>query len=280
MPPFQANDVIRSLTEIVGLLLVVLGPWIAFAWVIHYLEQITERRLASRFGWQSVILTGWLGVPIHELSHAAMCLLFNHRIDELVLFRPDPVSGRLGYVRHSFRRQNGFEEAGNLFIGIAPLLGGTLVLTALTWLFYPAAIQVLWEATATSPDGWRAGGGLEWIRSAAGQMVSAEHGWSGRLVVYLYLVLCVGLHMAPSPSDYVGAGRGFVRVVLPLLLIGALAAGWTSTADELAWAILDILGPIWVIMCLSIVLCLIACALVWLVTAPFPVRYRLSERVG
>lgn len=260
------------------LLLVVLGPWVAFALVIHLLERVMERRLASRFGWHSVMLTGWLGTPIHELSHAAMCLVFHHRIDELVLFRPDPVSGRLGYVRHSFRRHNGFEEVGNLFIGIAPLLGGTAVLTALTWLFYPDAIRLVWNTAAPWSDGWRAVDGVALARSVGGQILAPGHWFNGRLWIYLYLVLCVSLHMAPSPSDYAGAGRGFVRVLLPLLLIGVLLAGWASVAAELAGAILEILGPIWIVMALSIVLCLIACGLACLVTAPFPVRYRLNER--
>ena len=99
--------------------------------VIHWFEQIIQRRLSTRFGWNSVLWTGWLGTPIHESSHLLMCPVFRHRIDEVAFFEPDRKSGRLGYVRHSFHQGNWFEEMGNLFIGIAPLMGGSLVLLIL-----------------------------------------------------------------------------------------------------------------------------------------------------
>ncbi len=106
----------------------VLLPMAFFAIAVHWLEHFIQSRLATRFGWRSVLVTGWLGTPIHELSHAAMCLLFRHRIDEIQLFDPDVREGRLGYVRHSYRKGNWFEEAGNVLIGTAPLIGGSVVL--------------------------------------------------------------------------------------------------------------------------------------------------------
>ena len=86
--------VFEALTMIVTLL----APFVVFALIIHWFERITQQRLAERFGWRSVMFTGWLGTPIHELSHAAMCKLFGHRIDDIALFEPDRESGRLGYV--------------------------------------------------------------------------------------------------------------------------------------------------------------------------------------
>ena len=115
------------------------------------------------------------------------------------------------------------------------------------------------------------------FRSVADQMVGSGRWFSGRFGIYLYLVLCVSLHMAPSPSDYAGAGRGFVRVCLPLLVLVVAVAGWTSQADDLAVMILEILGPVWILMGVSVVLCLIACLLVCLITIPFRVRYTLNE---
>ncbi len=82
----------------------------------------------------------------------AMCVLFRHRIDDFALFEPDRESGRLGYVKHSFRRGNWFEEIGNLFIGIAPLIGGSIALAALLWLFYPNAAATAVEAAQASGD--------------------------------------------------------------------------------------------------------------------------------
>ena len=69
-----------------------------------------------------------------------MCVLFRHRINEVSLFEPDRDSGRLGYVNHSWRKGNWFEELGNFFIGIAPLIGGCGALFVLLWIFYPNSL--------------------------------------------------------------------------------------------------------------------------------------------
>ena len=108
-------------------------PFVGFALFVHALERFGQRQLAQRFGWKSAMWTGWLGTPIHELSHVALCILFRHRIDEVALFEPDEKSGRLGYVRHSYRSKSWFEELGNPFIAIAPLIGGSLVLLVLVY---------------------------------------------------------------------------------------------------------------------------------------------------
>ncbi len=266
-----------SLGNTAQLLMVTFLPWIAYAVVMHCLDQFVERRLAARFGWSSVMWTGWLGTPVHELSHALMCLVFRHRIDELVLFRPDPVAGRLGYVRHSFRKHDYYEEIGNLFIGVAPLFGGALVLTGLTALFYPATIRMAWDAIAHAPDGiefdyW-------WNRAidALGVVFAAEEFRRPRLWVFVYLVTCVTVHIAPSPSDYEGASRGVLRFVVPVVALVMVLGLFTSSSEAILNATLRVLNPVFIVLLLSCILCSVAAGIVFLVTIPFPVRYRIRQ---
>lgn len=132
---------IATILNALQLLLIVVTPFVVFTLIIHRIERFTQHRLATRFGWKSILWTGWLGTPVHELSHVAMCIVFRHRIDDVALFEPDLQSGRLGYVRHSFTKSNWFERLGNVFIGLAPLAGGAIALAILLVMFYPAAVQ-------------------------------------------------------------------------------------------------------------------------------------------
>jgi len=245
--------------------------------IMHWLDQFVERRLAARFGWSSVMWTGWLGTPVHELSHAIMCLVFRHRIDELVLFRPDPVAGRLGYVRHSFRKHDYYEEIGNLFIGVAPLFGGALVLTGLTGLFYPATIRMAWEAIAHAPDGIDFDYWWNQALDALGVVFAPREFAQPRLWVFVYLVTCVTVHIAPSPSDYEGASRGVLRFVVPVVALVLVLGLFTSSSEAILTATLRVLNPVFVVLLLSCILCAVAAAIVFLVTLPFPVRYEIRQ---
>lgn len=264
------------LIESIKLLFILLMPFVAFAIVIHWFEYLTQRRMAERFGWKSVLWTGWLGTPIHELSHVFMCRLFQHRIDEIALFEPDRESGRLGYVKHSFRAGNWFQELGNLFIGIAPLLGGSIVLAVLLWMFFPAAASSAIETTRADHSGDAIAKLFAIVSSLVGNILTIANLGTVRFWTFIYLVLCVGSHMAPSGSDYRGASRGVVMfggiVLVGVFLLAAIGIDSGRMVDGM----IGTLGPLFAIFGLTIVLCGITTAIVWLITSFFPRRFRIS----
>ncbi len=252
----------------------VLLPFVLFALIVHRIERFVQIHLAERFGWKSVLWTGWLGTPIHELSHAFFCKVFQHRIDEMQLFEPDLKSGRLGYVKHSYRKKNWYQEIGNVFIGVAPLFGGTIALMVLLMIFYDDVLveiatilrdrpadQSVWDATV----------------DATGNALLGIFQWSNlataRFWVFAYLLLCVGNHMAPSKSDYSGAMRG--SWMLALIIFGAvfvlsLASG---NSDQLLPTVMEFLAPIFVVLLLAVILCVSAAILTFVVTLPFKKKY-------
>ena len=266
--------------QTIWLLAVVLIPFVVFALIIHWLEQRIQLRLASRFGWSSVLWTGWLGTPVHELSHALFCLVFRHRINEIALFKPDLKSGRLGYVDHSFTRGNWFEELGNFFIGIAPLIGGSVVLTALLWCFYPdAATEILSIARGTeavAPEDSMVGIISDLTMSLIRTIAAPANWLTWRFWIFMYLVLCVGGHMAPSASDYDGAGRGVTMVAIILIACGLLVSLLGFETDELLRSLLAMLTPVIAVLSLTIAICFLATAVVFAITVPFKVRWHYS----
>lgn len=206
---------------------------------LHLQERWLGRRIAHQFGWRAVLVTGWLGVPLHELSHLLAARLFGHRIVGYALFDPDPVSGTLGYVRHAYTRRTAWQLLGYFFIGIAPALGGTLVLAALfCWMVGPQQLSSWWSGVVQQTAG-ASGSPQLWLRRALGAQSAswdlARLIWSGRTVwlpVQLYLALCVASHLAPSRADMSGAAHGL------LLFFGALLA----TAAICAWRGISLTG--------------------------------------
>ncbi len=208
-------------------LVCLLGPFFLVGLLLHGLERLVQRHLSRHFGWGSILWTGWLGTPVHETSHALLCLVFGHRIEEMALFKPDRESGRMGYVRHSWNPGNPYAVVGNFFIGVAPLAGGALVLYLFLWIFFPDAARGALDAAGMA-EAIARGAFLEAGRSLFGMVTGVLGGiftpaafghW--KLWVFLYLVLCVGSHLAPSLQDYRGARRGAL-VLLLLLLAGNL----------------------------------------------------------
>ena len=260
-----------ALLEYFGLVAIIIGPLIAFAFVVHFLERTIQIRLAERFGWGSVLWTGWLGTPVHELSHAAMCLIFRHRIDAISLFEPDLESGRLGYVKHSWRKGNWFEELGNLFIAVAPLIGGSAVLLTLLRLFYPAVFLLPSTdplSTSSLPS--------TFLINAFKILFRVESILNFKFWVFVYLVLCVGSHMAPSRSDYRGATRGAVLFAIGIVLVVCLMAVAVPDSSKIHAAAIQILMPLFAALMVAVMLCTIATVVVSVVVSYFPQKYRVS----
>lgn len=292
------------------LLLIVITPFVLFTLIIHRLERFTQHRLAARFGWKSILWTGWLGTPIHELSHVAMCLVFRHRIDDVALFEPDLESGRLGYVRHSFTKSNWFERVGNVFIGLAPLAGGALALAALLMMFYPDAVEIAIaqqkaemnqqtlppQPVDSFPTPYSDNNTINNVnpnrsmsasvtkffaatekatRSLFQQIFRPENLPTKRFWCFLYLTLCVSSHMAPSRSDYAGARHG--ALLFAAILGGAVLLVSILGFDSInvSLAVMNFLTPVLAVMMLAIILCVVAAAIVYVLTMLFPVRFEM-----
>jgi hypothetical protein len=265
-----ASRIADALVQVVGLAV----PFFLLVMAIHFLEKTIQLRLATRFGWRSVLWTAWLGTPLHELSHVVMCKLFRHRIDDVALFEPDLQAGRLGYVKHSFRRGHWFEEIGNVFIGIAPLIGGSLALAFLLWIFYPEIADTALAAVRNEDQDRSANASTQaWsiVTAIFGGILKLENLLTLRFWVFIYLTLCVGGHMAPSRSDYRGAGRG--AMMLGSIALGAIVLLATAGNQDLIGELTQLLGPLLALLTLTVMLCSVATLLVYGLTAVLPRLY-------
>ncbi|HZL99277.1 MAG TPA: hypothetical protein VFD43_03405 [Planctomycetota bacterium] len=249
----------------------ILGPLAAAAAALHLIESQLTGRLVSRIGWSGVWLTGWLGVPVHELSHAAACVVFGHKIQRMRLFAPDRATGRLGDVRHAFDPKNPWQQAGRFFIGVAPLVGGSLVLWALSATLGPDGLR--FQPLAAGP------GPASAVAAAVDQGAALLRGLSEPAVlgrwttwVFLYLCLCVGAHMAPSGTDLKGGVTGLALLLAALFAANLIVLACGDRPEGFEALALAAVAPLLVLLLLALILGVVFLLLVVLLTAPLPDR--------
>lgn len=192
--------------------------------------------------------TGFLGTPIHELSHAVMCLVFFHRIEEMRLFRIGD-DGVLGYVNHSYNPRNVYQRIGNYFIGVAPILCGGAVLFFVMPYLAPS-LYLLFDGYVEDFAYLQLQGfglseflayALVVMQGMLAALLTFQADGIGLWIFYI-LALCIALHMNLSGADIKGALPALVPLV-PALFIVNLALGILAPATyDLFGAIVHMLG--------------------------------------
>ncbi len=207
---------------IVDILLNALWHGITFIGLVYLVGFIIS--LINRFFYKvtnysklSIYGTGFIGTPIHEASHLIMCWVFFHKVNEVKFFQINDQDGVLGYVNHSWNPKNVYQQIGNYFIGVAPIVVGTLVI------FF--GMQYLLPNTFAEINAYfgaiRALGANVNIFNSVPEMLQGmisamfmefSIGW--QWWVFMLFSICIALHMSLSGADIKGS-----LVAIPILLI-------------------------------------------------------------
>ena len=178
-----------------------------------------------------VRLTGYIGTPIHEFSHALMCLLFGHRIKKISLFGDSRRSRTLGSVEHTYYRKNLYHQIGNFCIGISPILAGGAVILLLVRLLTPDVYFSMRAETGNIRAAFSVGmneGALWAVMRGIGAMFvslfSLDSFMDWRWWICMILVFSIAIHMEISRSDIVSGFRG-LGVIAALLVVADIILG-------------------------------------------------------
>jgi hypothetical protein len=235
--------------------------------LIGALLSLTQRwifqHLYKAIGLKGVVTwTGWLGTPIHELSHYVVGKLFFIEITELKLYVPDPDNGVLGYVRYRIPQMRWAElhkVIGTFLMGIAPIFGGALFLLAALALTVRDPQTMFAEGQrfarlveAAPPEAVVRG--FVALVKAVYASIFAHGAASWRPWVFLYVAMCAGAHLAPSRADLQGGFWGFVVLLIAGLFANAVALLLGANPANAAEALARLTGPLTVVLLVALVL--------------------------
>jgi hypothetical protein len=235
--------------------------------VLGVLLALTQRwiflLLYRAIGLKGVVTwTGWLGTPLHELSHYVVGKVFFIEITRIKLWEPDPDDGVLGYVRYrvpQLRWSELHKVVGTFLMGVAPLFGGALFLLAAlhlssvdTTTLFAEARRFAVLAESAPPDA--VGRGFASLTRAVYSTVFSAGLGSWRPWLFLYLAMCVGAHLAPSRADLQGGFGGFLVLLVLALFANAIALLAGARPANAAEALARLTGPLTVMLLLALVL--------------------------
>lgn len=211
-------------------------PGLILTLVVNYASTRLQRRALATIGrgWY-LGLFGWLGTMIHELGHALFCVIFRHKITDMKLFAPDPETGTLGYVQHTYETSSLYQLAGNFFIGIGPILLGTALIYLFLYLLLGLnPFRFVTNTGFPGPDIYSWGTLTQVMQNLWTSLTALVTGiFSGhaystwQLYVYIYLTFTIGSSIILSPSDFKGAFKG-LSIILAAILIFNLATVWAG----------------------------------------------------
>lgn len=193
-----------------------LGVFFVVGFLIANLERKRNRWIHDSVGRKGIYLTALIGVPIHELGHALMCLVFGHKVDDIKFVQFGEADGTMGYVNHSYNPANLFHRVGLFFIGIAPMVMGVASITIALWLMVPRAFESWWTAITTADTIVES---LTATLSLLPALFAIENFSNGWFYVFLAFAIAVASHMTLSEPDIKGAKTGLITLFFVLIIV-------------------------------------------------------------
>lgn len=219
------NTIFLSVIE----LIYSLGMIIAMGFLLGVLERYSNAFLVKTFGPKGVLLTAWVGTPIHEIGHFLMCLVWGHRVTRVRLLQLHSPDGVLGFVEHQYNRNSIFQQVGNFFIGIGPLFSGIGSLILGMYVLIPRAFDTLKIQLQQHVSFEKLNlNVLETIVGAVGavckSIFSLHNVISPTFWIFILLAISISSHIALSTADIKNSAKG-LQMIFFLLVLFNIAAG-------------------------------------------------------
>lgn len=232
------NSIFQTLLTSVIQLFSLIGVIIVIGFILGYLESLTRTYWSRAFGRKGFLLTAWIGVPVHELGHAIMCLVFRHKIVATQFFPTDTSQGALGYVQHQYNQKSIYQRIGNFFIGIGPIISGITALILLMRYFVPESYSLFNTTLETTIAATSIN--LEMIQNmflSTFFLLKSLFTMSNLLTpsfwLFLFIAICISAHIALSKPDIKGSIDGVIVMFIMLFLFNLIAGLFQYDSNQL-----------------------------------------------
>ncbi|MEG0855036.1 MAG: hypothetical protein RSG52_01020 [Terrisporobacter sp.] len=222
------------------------GIFLLFGCVYSFIEKRNTRYVLSALGSKGILFTGVVGTTIHEISHLIMCLIFNHKVIDFQLFnfkgyKYDEV---LGYVSHKYNNKNLYEKSGNFFIGIAPIIFGTLFIIFSFRFLLPSLYSLIdiQNYTAYLKDINLSNIILlllELCKSLFLVLFKIENLSNINFYIFIYLMFCVTTHISLSKKDFQNSSAGVFSLFIIYFIICFLYLLFNQNLDILLMSLIN-----------------------------------------
>lgn len=214
------------------------GMIIFVGFILGFLRKCSIENFQKSFGWKAVAITAIIGVPIHEISHAILCVIFRHKITKLVLIQKKDENGVLGYVNHAYNPNSIYQQTGNFFIGIAPIFGGISAIIALMYNIIPKTYNEfitisMNNINMTKIDYASLSGIFNSYIDLIKIIFSASNFTNPYFILFLFLAICISSHISLSSADIKGASKGLFIIFFIILVLNILGVSKFIMAESI-----------------------------------------------
>ncbi len=207
---------------------ILFGVIIVTAYLIGLMHNLFIRN-TGKLGHKLHYITAFIGTPIHELGHLSMNIIFMHKVESYSLLHFQSETGELGYVKYSYNPKSIYQQIGNFFTAIGPIIFGGFVLFVL--MFFLANDQydmVVSESQniINNQSGLSFSSIFSSLFDYVGEILSIFFSMdfilSPNFFIFTLLSFSVAFHMSLSNADIKNGIKGGLIFLFIILLFGLI----------------------------------------------------------
>lgn len=259
---------------------ILIVPILILGLIMHLVSKQLEKKTVELIGMKGYLyLFGWIGTSIHELGHLVFALIFGHHVSNVKLFSLDSKNPEMGHVQHSFNKKNWYQNIGNFFIGIGPILLGGISLFIVGFLLLdinffkvinnsidlatPSIFEVTKNVLTSVFDS---------MMNLIQQILQNNESPWWKFLLFFYLLFSIGGSISLSKSDIKGSFSGLMLFVL-LVFIFNLTTFWIGNfATHIFVSFSNLITGFYLMLLISILFNSFFLLLLTIITLTIPIK--------